>query len=567
MNLGNYKIATKILAVIILLSATSIAITVKGVISLRNIDHIAHEVGKLSREITLAERMTQNVISLSRAEYRIATNPSTSNIRQTEATIEEEKAEFKQLAQEVYTLAQDDEKVLLQKVNQKFDEYERALENTVNMAKRIAGAFVTDEDRRNLLDNIIANRNIASEFKLLSREFADHITEKSSKAQDRADETYQTASMLMIAGAVFGILAGLIIGTIISQKGIVNPMRKIVACLSELANGNLNIDVYGTDRKDEVGEIAETTLVFKQNMLRNKEMEEEQRKEQIAKEQRQNKIDAATKDFELAMTDVVQLVTSASAELQNSAQSLSALAEETSVQSANVAAASEQASANVQTVASATEEMSSCISEISQQVTRSSNVANKAVEDAREAVDSVAKLVEAAQRIGDVTDIISSIAEQTNLLALNATIEAARAGEAGKGFAVVATEVKSLANESAKATEEISSQIADIQRISSDSAHAIETICSIIEEINTISNTIAAAVVEQSAATQEISRNATQAHTGTEDVTKNITHVSSAAGDTGNTAHQVLAASDELSRQSIILKEQYEKYIQTVKSA
>lgn len=350
-------------------------------------------------------------------------------------------------------------------------------------------------------------------------------------------------------------------------RSVAKPIQGITDYMGILASGDLTKDVPDRDRKDEIGHMTAAIQTFKENMVRAKELEEEQRQADLTKLERQKKVEAAIKKFELTMSDIVKFVSSASTELQASAQSLSASAEETSKQSGAVAAASQQAAANVQTVASATEELSSSINEISSQVARSSQVASQAVTDAQTAGQSVSELVEAAHKIGEVTQIISAIAEQTNLLALNATIEAARAGDAGKGFAVVASEVKNLANESTKATEEISSQILHIQQISQTSAAAIDTICRIIREMDEISGTISAAIQEQTSATQEISRNVSEAYTGTSEVTQNIGSVSDAANSTGSASHQVLSAADELSRQSETLKEEFDIFIKELAAA
>lgn len=368
-------------------------------------------------------------------------------------------------------------------------------------------------------------------------------------------------------GLIIGLfLLGLfIVHTLV--RSIALPITKITDYMNYLAQGNLDKDVPDRERKDEIGSMAQAIQVFKDNMLRTKEMEAVQEKERVAKEQRQVNVEKAIQKFESTMTDIVKFVASASTELQASAQNLAASAEETSKQSGAVAAASHQAAANVQTVASATEELSSSINEISSQISRSSSVASKAVTDAELAGKSVADLVEAAHKIGEITQIISEIAEQTNLLALNATIEAARAGEAGKGFAVVASEVKNLATESTKATEQIAAQISNIQNISQSSADAINTICTIIREIDQISGTIAAAIQEQTAATQEISRNVSEAYTGTSEVTQNIGSVSDAANDTGSASHQVLSAADELSRQATTLREEFDVFIHDLEAA
>ncbi len=350
-------------------------------------------------------------------------------------------------------------------------------------------------------------------------------------------------------------------------RAVAKPITGITGYMNYLAGGNLDKDVPSRELKDEVGDMARAVQIFKDNMVRAKELEAAEVEDRKVKERKQINTDAAVKRFEASMADIVKFVASASAELQASAQSLSHNAESTSEKSNSVAAASQQAAANVQTVASATEELSSSINEISSQVSRSSQVTGKAVSDAQQAGRSVSELVNAAQRIGDVTKIISDIADQTNLLALNATIEAARAGEAGKGFAVVAAEVKNLANESAKATEEISTQIQQIQEISQTTAQAIDLICKIIGEVDEISGSISSAIQEQTSATQEISRNIGEAYTGTSEVNQNIIVVSEAAGNTGAAASQVLSAADELSRQSTILKEEFDTFLHNLQAA
>ena len=266
-------------------------------------------------------------------------------------------------------------------------------------------------------------------------------------------------------------------------------------------------------------------------------------------------------NFEANMKQVVNTVASAATELQSTAQGMEATASSTSQQATTVAAAAEEASANVQTVASAAEELSSSISEISRQVAQSTQIAGTAVVEVDGANEKVQGLAEAANKIGEVVALITDIADQTNLLALNATIEAARAGEAGKGFAVVASEVKNLANQTAKATEEISSHISGIQGATQDAVGAIGSIGGIINQMNEIASTIAAAVEEQGAATQEIARNVEQAASGTTEVTTNIQQVTSAAAETGESAHEVLGAAGELSRQGEVLGTEMDSFV------
>jgi methyl-accepting chemotaxis protein len=271
-------------------------------------------------------------------------------------------------------------------------------------------------------------------------------------------------------------------------------------------------------------------------------------------------------DFETNVKAVVESVSASAAEMQGTANSMSSTAEETSRQAVAVAAASEQASANVQTVASSAEELSSSIEEISRQVMQSSKIAEDAVDEAKKADEKVQGLAEAAQKIGDVVNLINNIASQTNLLALNATIEAARAGEAGKGFAVVASEVKSLATQTAKATEEIGDQIGAIQTATSDAVTAIKGISATITQISEISTAIAGAVEEQGAATREIAGSVQQAAAGTQEVSSNISGVTQAATETGSGAVQVLEAASQLSTQSEDLRRQVDAFLIAVRA-
>jgi methyl-accepting chemotaxis protein len=372
---------------------------------------------------------------------------------------------------------------------------------------------------------------------------------------------------LMLIIAVVGIAA---IGAAgyITAASLANPVVGMTDSMGVLAGGDLDADIPSQDRTDEIGEMAAAVQVFKENAIRVKQMEEEAREqEKRAAEEKTRLMNQMADDFQASVGGVVQTVSSASTELQSSAQSMTAISEETSSQATAVAAASEEASTNVQTVASAAEELSSSISEISRQVSQSTSIAGSAVNAAGEADEMIQGLAMSAQKIGEVVALITDIADQTNLLALNATIEAARAGEAGKGFAVVASEVKNLANQTAKATEEISSQIGGIQGATQDSVKAIQGITKTIGEISEISSAIAAAVEEQGAATSEIARNVEQAAAGTGEVSSNIQGVTQAAAEAGSTSAQVLGAANELSEQSELLKTEVDKFMEQVRKA
>ena len=367
-----------------------------------------------------------------------------------------------------------------------------------------------------------------------------------------------SAVILLVSAAITMVLA----------RAIAKPMRDLATVARRISEGDYAVAVPATNRHDEVGTLAQALLVLRDRAREGEEArrahEEGMRKaEQL---RRQSMLDLADK-FDSRVGGVVKSVSSQANQMVGSAQSLSSTAEDATRKAANVAAASEQASSNVQTVAAATEELSSSIGEISRQVAQSSKIANTAVGEADKANQMVQGLVQASQKIGDVVALITDIANQTNLLALNATIEAARAGEAGKGFAVVAAEVKNLANQTAKATEEIGVQISGVQSATQGAVQAIETIAKTIAEINGIASTIAAAVEEQSAATKEIARNVEQASHGTNEVTTNITSVTQAANDTGSAAGQVLASAQDLTRQSENLRSLVTEFLSEVKAA
>jgi methyl-accepting chemotaxis protein len=391
----------------------------------------------------------------------------------------------------------------------------------------------------------------------------------------RADEQ-RTAAEAEAAGVERNSLfagvavALLLIGTcVFSVFTIARPMRALSVSMEELAGGNFAVVLPGLGRKDELGDVAGAVEKFKvvSEQKARDEAEAKRRQDEIAAQQRKAEMVKLADAFESAVGEIVETVSSAATELEASATTLTATATRSQEVTTTVAAASEQASANVQSVATATEELSSSVNEISRQVQESARMANEAVDQTRVTNDRVSELSKAAGRIGDVVELINTIAGQTNLLALNATIEAARAGEAGRGFAVVASEVKALAEQTAKATGEISQQIAGIQGATQESVTAIKEISGTIERLSEISSTIAAAVEEQGAATQEISRNVQQAAQGTQQVSSNITDVQHGATETGTASSQVLSAAQMLSGDSNRLKAEVAKFLDTVRAA
>ncbi|QRE75166.1 methyl-accepting chemotaxis protein [Methylobacterium aquaticum] len=370
---------------------------------------------------------------------------------------------------------------------------------------------------------------------------------------------------LALAGLVILLVLGGV--SLLIVRSVVRPMARLRATMAALAEGRTDLAVPEAERRDEVGAMARTVLVFRDNAVERERLRGESEAEELRRMRRAASLNDLILGFEVSITGVVAGVAAASGELRGTAQAMTATATQTASQSTTVAAAAEQASSNVETVAVAAEELGASVQEIGRQVDGSARLAQAAVAEAGQTARQVQALTEATARIGDVVGLISSIAAQTNLLALNATIEAARAGAAGRGFAVVAAEVKELAGQTARATEEITGQIATIQASTGQAAGAIGQITARIEEISTVATSIAAAVEEQGAATQEIVRNVAQAAAGTGEVTGNIAGVAGAAEETGAAASQVLVSASDLSRQSERLAAEVERFLAQVRAA
>ena len=384
-------------------------------------------------------------------------------------------------------------------------------------------------------------------------------------ADVQADSSVVKSISTISSAIVTAIAVGFIL---FLMSGIIRPLWRMNKAMRVLAGGDLAIDNPDKDRGDEIGDMAKSLEVFRANGLEVErlrlEQEEQRQRAEIEKRQAMNTL---AEQFDASVKSVVSAVSTAARQLQGNAQTLSANAEQTSRQSMAVSAAAQQASENVGTVAAATEELTASIHEVSRQVTESSRMAKGAVDEANRTNHTISGLVSAAQKIGEVVGLINSIASQTNLLALNATIEAARAGEAGKGFAVVASEVKNLANQTAKATEEISSQIGEMQSVTGNAVQAIRGITGSIQRMSEITATIAVAVEQQGAATTEIARNIIEASRGTAEVSSNIDGVTEAARVTGGEAMETLTAANDLQHHSDALASEVDRFVSRVRAA
>jgi len=418
-----------------------------------------------------------------------------------------------------------------------------------------------NERTRDVLDNV------GPEVAKLARELkADNLKVQHTLGSQIVSELefleiFATAMSVLAVG--LGILAAVVL-----TRAINRPITAMTGAMKALADGDLSAVIPATENKDEIGEMAQAVDVFKRNAIEvdrlKKAQEEADRK---AEEARKSLLAGIADQIQSSIGAIAEKMATAAIQVRGAAGSLSTQAAQTSQESAAVASAAAQASQNVETVAAAAEELSASVGEIGQQVARSTQVSDRAVSEIKETTDNVGGLSEAATRIGEVVNLISDIAEQTNLLALNATIEAARAGEAGKGFAVVASEVKNLANQTARATDDISAQVAGIQAATKSAVQSIHSIGEIIHEINEVTNAIAAATEEQTAATREIARNVEEASSGTQQVTQGISSVAGAAEETGANAKELLATADGVGTDAAALKEQVMGLVQKIRTA
>jgi methyl-accepting chemotaxis protein len=436
---------------------------------------------------------------------------------------------------------------LLAAYNAAFDEKVKLTEDmkSVQTSKLdVAGARAAD-----LLDSALKS-NMASQ------------TELGAVTTAAGEDAQWLLLLISLVGVVLGAFTAWMIG-----RSIARPVVAMTETMQTLAGGNTAVTVPAIERGDEVGAMARAVQVFRDNMIQSKDLAEAQAREQVTKERRAAKLGELVRGFESTVQSLTGHLASASTELEATAKSMSHIAKETNTQAGTVSTAAQSTSSGVQTVAAATEELSASIGEISRQVSQATAATGRAVQNARNTDNTVRALSQSAGKIGEVVGLITTIAGQTNLLALNATIEAARAGDMGKGFAVVASEVKSLAQATSKATEEIGAQIAEIQGATAATVSAIQAITATIEEVSAITVNIAAAVEEQSAATSEIARTVQSTAQATEAVTRNIADVSRNAGETGAASSQVLAAASELSKSSEKLSSEVGTFLCEVRAA
>jgi methyl-accepting chemotaxis protein len=409
-----------------------------------------------------------------------------------------------------------------------------------------------------------------SQAGLAAETTVDKIVELNLKGADAAqaqgDRIYASSRLFVLGAIALALVVAIGAGLLLSRS-VASPVVGMTAAMTRLAARDISVDIPALGQRDEIGRMADAVEVFKASMVKAAAAAEREAGEHAARAARAALMERLTGEFDDDVTQVLEAVASAANEMQSTATAMTSIADGSARQANAVAAAAEEASANVQTVAASAEELTSSITEISRQVEQSSAISSQAAVQAKTTDHEVEALSQAATKIGEVIKLISDIADRTNLLALNATIEAARAGEAGRGFAIVASEVKGLAQQTARATEDIAKQVDAIQTATARSVEAIREIATTITAVSAASTAIASAVEEQGAATREIARNVQQASAGTSQVTQNIAGVSQAATETGHAASQVLGAAGDLSQHSTLLRGKVEAFINAIKAA
>jgi methyl-accepting chemotaxis protein len=565
--LARLRILPKILAVIILLSAITIGVSWIGVHALSALNEDADTMRSAAGRALAAARAGQDIIALSRAEYQISSDPSIETRAAVRKVIDERMKSYQDRLELISQTRDEKAKSLVPGVSAAMAEYKQSMETTLRLAEG-AKEVTLSAERATMQDQVIKSRALSDQLQTKINVLADALDDRVARVTKSASDEYETSSRLMMILSAIGVMSGLVIGFVIGQFGIVTPANILKTAMEALARNDLKVDVPGVGRRDELGDMARTVEVFKVNALEVERLKTAQETaERRTAEQRKADMHKLANEFESAVGEIIQTVSSAATELEASATTLTSAASRTEQLSTSVASAAEEASANVHSVASASEEMAASVNEISQQVQESARIASSAVAQADKTNERVNTLSQAAKKIGDVVELINTIAGQTNLLALNATIEAARAGEAGRGFAVVASEVKSLAEQTARATGEIGQQISEIQTATHGSVDAIHEISATILRIAEIASAIASAVEEQGAATREISRNVQQASQGTTQVASNITDVQHASSETGSASSQVLSSARSLASESDRLKMEVGKFLTTVRAA
>ncbi len=568
MTLSNIRISTKIYLVVAIMGVLMGATAFMGIIALARLNQSADAMKTAATEMMLGAGIGMDIASLNRAEMRIAADPSADNITDAERSIATTTARLQDRTRLAMAHADDDQIRALTSAADAWKGYLDQVARTVAIAHKVQDSVVMTDGQQALFTQAMAGRDTSNRLRDQMNAFVAAAESRHDTLAQDAGATFDNMRLALGGTALFGLVLGVLLGLSIATHGVTRPIQTVIGALQRLAQGDTSTDIAHRDRGDEVGTIARAMQVFKDAMVHSRRLEALARdaENHARQERRQAMMDMAS-SFEQSVRQVVQSVSAAASQMQSTAGLMSNTALETTQQAGTVAFATTQADANVQGIATAAEELTASIGEIARQVDQAAAASQTAVMETDAAQDCVRELSDNAARIGQIISLINDIASQTNLLALNATIEAARAGEAGKGFAVVAGEVKSLATQTAQATDEIASQIAAVQAVSQRMVNSISRIAGSIDGISHVAAAIAQAVDQQSVASGDIARNIQQAATRAREVSGIIGGVKVSASETGAAATQVLGAANDLAHHSSQLSHEVDDFISTVRAA
>jgi len=560
-KLAELRIGTKIYAIVGLLSVVSIVIAVLALLALTNYNSRAADMQNASQRSFISEQINSLI-------YAVVMDSRGVYMARDAAESEKFGKPLLKNLQEIKNLITAWRELL---PAQRKNETDRAAANidkfvqfrTETVRRGIAEGAPSAREFGDNDENRANRQSLNKEVEVLAKSTSAEIT----NLKNELDGFYRSKMIQLIALTVLGVAVSVSLSMLTVVRFIARPIAALTRVMRQLADGASDIIVPGTKGSDELGEMSRAVLVFQKSMEREQELQEARRAEEQGKDSRRASLEALIRNFGDEIAKVVRAVGGSAQQVKATAERLSVNVEETAAQTTKVANAADEASGNVQTVAAAAEELHASIDEISRQVTRSAEIAKKAVDETAATDTSVSALSNAGQKIGEVVQLIQNIASQTNLLALNATIEAARAGEAGRGFAVVASEVKSLATQTAKATEEIAEQVSTIQNATEAVVGAFRNTGTTITEMNEIAAAISSAIVEQGAATREIAGNINQAAAGTDQVSNNIASVREATNGNGESATQMLTTAVALSSQAETLRDRVDEFVTAVRAA